>query len=112
MRCAELALELDEPLAGTAPGPAPWELVERLMPLDSLRGRTTLQRHQQAAEILLRRALGLEALDDAQHVEGTTFDTPRGRYSVRVEATALEPRRVSCRDDKVESPTAWSLAEL
>jgi hypothetical protein len=220
MRCAELALELDEPLAGTAPVAAQWELVERpkpwgrdhglvvegakvllvrgvsgdsvpghgrrylvctngardqccairgptvaaaferarpgqayecshlgghrfaanvlvlpdalcfgrldarsasaladaldaaRLPLDNFRGRTTLEPEQQAAEILLRRELGLDGLDDALHVEGTTFETPRGRFTVRVDALQLEPRRVSCRDDKVDSPTAWSVADL
>ena len=31
-RCAELSLELDEPLAGSAPVAARWELVERPKP--------------------------------------------------------------------------------
>ena len=31
-RCAELSLELNEPLAGTAPVAALWELVERAKP--------------------------------------------------------------------------------
>ncbi|MHB8641706.1 MAG: sucrase ferredoxin [Gaiellaceae bacterium] len=82
------------------------------LPLDNFRGRTTLEPEQQAAEILLRRELELDGLGDALHVEGTTFDTPRGRFTVRLSARELEPRRVSCRDDKVESPTGWALLDL
>ena len=82
------------------------------LPLESFRGRTTLEPEQQAAEILLRRELELDGLGDALHVKGTTFDTPRGRLAVRLTVQQLEPRRVSCRDDKVETPTAWALLDL
>ncbi len=220
MRCAELALELEEPLAGTAPVAARWELVERpkpwgrdhglvvggakvllvralsqgqslgpgrkylvctngardqccgirgpavaaalerarpgrayecshlgghrfaanvlvlpdalcfgrldarsaaalaealdagVLPLDNFRGRTMLAAEEQAAEILLRRELALTGLDDVRHVEAMTFDTAQGRVLVRVHAERLEPRRVSCRDDKLEAPTRWTLKSL
>jgi len=88
------------------------ELEAGRLPLEHLRGRTTLTAAQQAAEILARRELGLDGLDDARHVEGTTFDTPRGRFAATVRSRELEPRRVSCRDDKQEAPLEWTLLSL
>jgi hypothetical protein len=92
-------------------------LVEELeagrLPLEHFRGRTSFTAEQQAAEILLRRELALDGLDDVSLVQGTTFALADGRrVTVRVRGEELEPRRVSCRDDKVEAPTAWVLEEL
>ena len=87
------------------------ELEAGRLPLGHLRGRSTLEPHQQAAEILMRRELGLTGLDDLTVVEGTTFALADGRRAhAQLHAEALEPRRVSCRDEKVESPTRWTLA--
>lgn len=88
------------------------ELEAGRLPLDHLRGRTTLAPEAQAAEIHVRRELGLTGLDDARRVEGTTFDTPRGRVTVRQHEVVLAPRRVSCRDEKTESPSAYELVDL
>jgi hypothetical protein len=89
------------------------ELEERRLPLDHLRGRTSLAPEQQAAEILVRRELDLTGLSDLRHVEATTFELADGRRATaRLGAYELEPRRVSCRDDKVEAATRWELEEL
>jgi hypothetical protein len=92
-------------------------LVEELeagrLPLEHLRGRSTLAPEQQAAEILVRRKLGMTGLDDLAVGEGTTFTLADGRHGrARLHAETLEPRRVSCRDEKVELPTSWTLAGL
>ena len=89
------------------------ELEAGRLPLDHLRGRTALEPEQQAAEILVRRELGLTRLDDLRLVEGTTFELADGRRATaRLHAHELEPQRVSCRDDKVEAATRWELEEL
>jgi hypothetical protein len=91
---ASLAAELD---AGT-------------LPLEHLRGRCDLAPEQQAAEILLRRELGIERLAGLRHVAGTTFALPDGRrVTAELVAEELPPRRVSCREDKLESQTKWEL---
>jgi hypothetical protein len=89
------------------------ELEAGRLPLDHLRGRTVYEPEQQAAEILLRRELELKGIDDLALVERTTFalaDGRRVRAVLRCER--LEPRRVSCRDDKVEAPVRWELEDL
>ena len=104
--------------ARTAPA-----LVEELdagrLPLEHLRGRSAYEPEQQAAEILVRRELGLTGLDDLRllGVSGsepqTVFELKDGlRFGVRLEGKPLQPRRVSCRDEKVEAPTQWILQEL
>ncbi len=87
------------------------ELEAGRLPLDHLRGRCSLEPVQQAAEILLRRELGIQDLDGLRHVAGTTFvRADGGRVTAELEAEELPPRRVSCRDEKVESPRRWTLA--
>jgi hypothetical protein len=104
--------------ARTAPA-----LVEELdagrLPLERLRGRTAYEPEQQAAEILVRRELGLSGLEDLRllGVSGsepqTVFELADGRrFGVQVEGKRLQPRRVSCRNEKVEEPTRWTLREL
>jgi hypothetical protein len=89
------------------------ELEAGRLPLDHLRGRTALEPEQQAAEILVRRELGLKRLGDLRLVERTTFELADGRrVTARLHANELEPQRVSCRDEKVEAATRWQLAEL
>ncbi len=89
------------------------ELEAGRLPLDHLRGRTALTPEQQAAEILVRQTLGITGLDGLRHVEATTFDLADGRRATaRLDAHDLGPRRVSCRDDKVEAATRWELADL
>jgi hypothetical protein len=95
------------------------ELDAGRLPLDHLRGRTSYGPEQQAAEILVRRELGLTGLGDLGLVEvrgsepRTIFELPGGkRVAARVEATELAPRRFSCRNDTVEAPTRWTLAEV
>ena len=89
------------------------------LPLEHLRGRTEYEPHQQAAEILVRRELGLTGLGDLRLLEvsgsepQTFFELVDGRrFRVRLEQKRLQPRRVSCRDEKVEEPTQWMLGEL
>jgi hypothetical protein len=89
------------------------ELDDGRLPLDHFRGRSALTEEQQAAEILVRRELGLDGLDDVTLVEGTTFALTDGRHvAVHVRGEQLEPRRLSCRDDKLASPTTWSLVDI
>jgi hypothetical protein len=89
------------------------ELEAGRLPLDNLRGRTTLTSEEQAAEILVRRELGLARLDDLRHVEHTTFELRDGRrVTARLRAHELQPHRVSCRDDNVEASTRWELDGL
>jgi hypothetical protein len=95
------------------------ELDEGRLPLEHLRGRTSYEPEQQAAEILVRRELGLSGLDDLRliGVSGsepqTVFELTDGRrFGVRLEGKPLQRRRVSCRDEKVEEPTLWTLTEL
>jgi hypothetical protein len=95
------------------------ELEAGRLPLDHLRGRTAYAPEQQAAEILARRELGLTGLGDLRLVEvsgsepQTVFELVDGRrVGVRVEGKRLQPRRVSCRNEKVEEPTEWTLLDL
>jgi hypothetical protein len=89
------------------------ELEAGRLPLEQLRGRTALEPEQQAAEILVRRDLGLTRLYDLRLTEGTTFALADGRRATaRLQAHELAPQRVSCRDDKVEAATRWELLEL
>jgi hypothetical protein len=94
--------------------PSALHLLEELeagrLPLQHFRGRTAFTREQQAAEILVRRELRIEQLGGLRLVDGTTFVFDDGRrVTARVQSEPLQPRRVSCRDDKQESPLAWSL---
>jgi hypothetical protein len=95
------------------------ELEDGRLPLEHLRGRTAYAPEQQAAEILARRELGLTGLGDMRLVEvsgsepQTVFELVDGRrVGVRLEGKRLQPRRVSCRDEKIEEPTQWTLGEL
>ena len=89
------------------------ELEAGRLPLEHLRGRTALAPEQQAAEILVRRELGVTGLDDLRHVGATTFELADGRrVTAQLRAHELEPHRVSCRDDKVEASTRWELLDL
>ena len=89
------------------------ELDAGRLPLEHFRGRSSLTEEQQAAEILLRRELGVDGLGDVTLVEETTFALADGRRAtVRVRGETLPPRRQSCRDDKLSSPTAWSLVDI
>lgn len=89
------------------------------LPLEHFRGRSAYEPEQQAAEILLRRELGLAGLADVRLL-GVSGSEPQSRfelvdgrrYGVRLEGTPLQPRRFSCRDEKVEAPTEWTLREL
>jgi len=89
------------------------ELDAGRLPLEHLRGRTAHEPEQQAAEILVRRELGLVAADELKLVDGTTFALADGRRATaHLRAERLEPRRVSCRDEKTEAPVRWELEDL
>jgi hypothetical protein len=89
------------------------ELDAGRLPLERLRGRTSYEPEQQAAEILVRGELELSGLDDLRLVEATTFELADGRrVTARVRGRPLPPRRVSCRDEKVEAQTRWELEDL
>jgi hypothetical protein len=83
------------------------------LPLEHLRGRCALAPEQQAAEILLRRELGLRGSEDVRHVEAMTFATRDGAVvSTHVRGESLPPRRVSCGDVKEEAPIRWRLVSI
>jgi hypothetical protein len=93
------------------------------LPLEHFRGRSSFTADQQAAEILIRRELALSGLDDLQLADGlsgsepqshaTTFRTrDGGLVTAVVHGRPLSPRRVSCRDDKLEAPLEWTLSDL
>jgi hypothetical protein len=89
------------------------ELEAGRLPLEHFRGRTAYEPEQQAAEILVRRRLELAGIDDLTLIEGRTFALPDGRrVNARLRCERLEPRRVSCRDEKTEAPTRWELEDL
>jgi hypothetical protein len=99
------------------------ELDAGRLPLEHFRGRSSFTAEQQAAEILVRRELDLSGLDDLQLEDGlsgsepqsqaTTFRTrDGGRVTAVVHGRPLPPRRVSCRDDKLEAPMEWTLSDL
>jgi hypothetical protein len=89
------------------------ELEAGRLPLEHFRGRSSLTEEQQAAEIFVRRELGLHGLDDLSLDEGTTFALADGRRATaRLSGEHLQPRRLSCRDEKLSSPTSWRLEEL
>jgi hypothetical protein len=89
------------------------ELEAGRLPLAHLRGRTAYEPEQQAAEILVRGRLELARIDDLTLIEGTTFELADGRrVTARLRCERLEPRRVSCHDEKTEAPTRWELADL
>jgi hypothetical protein len=95
------------------------ELEAGRLPLPHLRGRTALSPEQQAAEILVRRQLGLTGLGDLSLVQVcgseplTVFELADGRrVGARLRSKTLQPRRVSCRDQKTEAPRQWTLEEL
>jgi hypothetical protein len=89
------------------------ELDAGRLPLEHLRGRTAFEPEQQAAEILLRRELGLHGLADLSLVEGTTFTLADGRrVTAVVRGDTLEPHRVSCRNEKLEAAVRWELEDL
>jgi len=95
------------------------ELEAGRLPLEHLRGRTAYTPDQQAAEILVRYELGLTRLEDLRLVAArgsdaqTVFELADGRrVAARLHTSSLLARRVSCRDDKVEEPKEYTLADL
>jgi hypothetical protein len=95
------------------------ELEAGRLPLEHFRGRTDYSQPDQAAEILVRKELGLTGLDDLALVEACGSE-PQARFAVRdgrevtatIRGERLSPVRTSCRDDNVEAPTRWVLDEL
>jgi hypothetical protein len=89
------------------------------LPLEHLRGRTALEPADQAAEILVRRELGLSGLDDLRLV-GVSGSEPQSHFAcadgrevvAHVRSERLPPRRVSCRDEKVDAATRWTLIDV
>jgi hypothetical protein len=88
--------------------------------LDRFRGRTSFPTYAQAAEIDVRRALGLDGVDalrlerarrdgDLAHV---LFATPSGRVAVTERRVEGPPMRLTCGHDHEEAPVAWRLEGL
>jgi hypothetical protein len=99
-----------------ARGPA---IVERLeageIDLDHLRGRAGDPWQVQAADVLVRRRLGLRGLHEVL-VEGVdedavTFRTPAGRLRAVVARSEQAPRPISCGDEP-EAVPAYELVDL
>jgi hypothetical protein len=95
------------------------ELDAGRLPLEHLRGRSAYDPERQAAEILVRRELGLACVGDLRLLEAcgseprTLFALAGGRrIAVQLRGEELAPRRVSCRDEKVEAPIRWSLESV
>jgi hypothetical protein len=87
----------------------------RIGSLDRYRGRSSDPFHVQAADIAIRRELGVDGIDDI-HLEGTTkhhhravvaFSTPVGRRVVHLLRTDATPMRLTCHSEREESPTIW-----
>lgn len=89
-------------------------LEEGRLPVEHLRGRSGLPPAVQAAEILLRRELGLTDADAAPAVaqDPPTFALAEGRWVVRVDPRPLPARQVSCHGDKLEAPVEWRLRSI
>lgn len=91
-----------------------------LIALDFYRGRSSLPMPVQAAEVHLRRELGLDAIDDVTLVavgfdgdsRTATFLTSSGRYLVRIENELGEPMRLTCHSDDEEQPTGWRVSSF
>jgi hypothetical protein len=90
------------------------------IPIDRLGGRTSFPTYAQAAEIDVRRALGLDGVDalrlerarrdgDLAHV---LFATPSGRVAVTERRVEGPPMRLTCGHDHEEAPVAWRLEGL
>jgi hypothetical protein len=89
--------------------------------LGHLRGRSSLPAAAQAADHFVRERKALTGLDDLaverlDESDGETKVTLRGgglRFHVRARGSEAEPPRpVSCREDKLDRPVAWSLVDL
>lgn len=88
--------------------------------LDRLRGRTAYPFAVQAAEIHLRRALGLDGADDValedQHRDGevteAVFAAGDRRWHVRVRTTTTESRQLTCSATRLNRPLRHELLSL
>ena len=84
------------------------------IPLEHYRGRTLYAPHVQAAEAVLRRELGLDALDDVRLLEDQAtkvrFSTARGVAELSVEEQSGPPVCASCGVDP--EPTQHHVARL
>ena len=90
------------------------ELDAGRLPLEHLRGRTAFEPEQQAAEILVRRELGLDRTrrPDASSRERRSRSRTAAASTAVARGEALEPHRVSCRNDKLEAAVRWELEDL
>jgi hypothetical protein len=83
--------------------------------LDHLRGRAGEPPAVQAADVLVRRRLGLRRIDEVtvEHADGAavTLRTPAGRVRAVVASREAEPRPLSCGDEP-EAVPAYELADL
>ena len=83
--------------------------------LEHLRGRAGDPPAAQAADVLVRRRLGLSGLDDVaiEAIEGdvVTLRTPTARLQAVVARHEAEPRPISCGDEP-EAVPAYELADL
>jgi hypothetical protein len=90
------------------------ELDEGRLVLDHLRGRSGRPAAVQAAELLLRRRLGIREADAVvlREVDPPTFSVGGQRYEVVVSSRPAPPRPTSCRADKYETPLHWTLESV
>jgi hypothetical protein len=87
----------------------------RITRLDRYRGRSSQPFHVQAADVALRRRLGLDRIDDAilerderdADRATVTFATASGRHAVRLERSAGAPMRLTCHSEREEPPPVW-----
>lgn len=104
---------------GRVPAAAGPGIVERLeggeIDLDHLRGRAGDPWQVQAADVLVRRRLGLRGLDDVLvegvDAEAVTLRTPAGRLRAVVARHEQAPRPISCGDEP-EAVPGYELVDL
>ena len=97
-------------------------LAARRLDLPTARGRSGLPRPAQAADVLARLALDVDALDAVTVGEIDPLGDGRSRVHLDVDGRAYvaevvrtptgQPRRVSCDADEPEDPGVWRLVSL
>lgn len=88
-----------------------------LIELDGYRGRTSHPMPAQAAEVALRRRLGLAGIDDVALLDvqrhgdivAVRLTSPGAVARVTVRRDELEPMRLTCSSAAEEAPTTWSV---
>jgi hypothetical protein len=87
--------------------------MQDVLPLEHLRGRTAFEPEQQAAEILVRRELGLHGLADLLSSRARRSRSQTAAGSPPSCAATRSSRTASpAADDKLEAAVRWELEDL